>query len=216
MPPQPKQSFLEIERKPILILSEKLKWFFGPRFDTFNLVLKLLSEKKISVNILETGCCRKTNEAIDGNSTILWSRLVDLVGGRVKTIDSDETAMEVCRKFTGNNPKIDYIVSDSVDYLRSITESETKELDLIYFDSLDINPNCPKISPAHHMLELMSIWPNLSDDTILFFDDCFVERWGGTFNKAEYIAPFLISQGWKMLTAPTSYQWIFVKNEKTS
>lgn len=201
------------------------------RISSFDYVFKILKNKKRPIRILETGCMRgaNLNEAFfDGSSTFLFANFVkNYTGGHVVTIDNSDGNLQNCKELTKDySDVIDYCHSDSVSYLKNMSDEEVGKIDLFYLDSYDLNFSNPLPSMEHHVNEVLSIIKRLSNDAIIMIDDNWLS---GTllFNgktvltenigKGELAKEVLVKNGWKMEKEPIVglvNQYIFIKEKE--
>ena len=108
-----------------------------------------------------------------GSFTEIMSYVIKkFTGGKLTTIDISEEHLSNCKRFTKEySDVIEYIHSDSIEYLSSLTKDDVGKIDLFYFDSYDLNLVTPKPSQMHHINELLSVYDKLGDDVILSVDD---------------------------------------------
>ena len=115
---------------------------------------------------------------------------------------------------------IEYVTSDSVTYLESLSDEDVQNIDLFYFDSYDLAIPDPVPSQLHHYRELAAVYKRLKLDVYLAVDDNFlpgnwVEWWtmdkeGNITNKSvieigiyrilgkgTLIDHFLLTNGWQ-------------------
>lgn len=150
------------------------------------------------VRIVETGTIRCPLDSFrtgDGWSTLTWKLWAEATGSRVWTCDADANAIDVCRAVTGCSPHIEYVVGDSIDFLRAFPET----IDLLFLDSFDSGPaGSPQVKLAchHQMLELQAAWRKLGDDALVLLDDVPEDYRNG---KGELTVPFLERHGWTMI-----------------
>ena len=69
--------------------------------------------------------------------------------------------------------------NDSVSALHALTQIVSKQIDLLYLDSFDLDPNNPLPSAIHHALELTAVRPLIGPGTIICVDDYAVGSSGG-------------------------------------
>lgn len=138
------------------------------RGDGFRLIFELLLEKKSNdYNIIETGTLRKPNSWSDGQSAVLFTEFVKLLGGHVQSVDIDPGAVLKANKFI-NSEQFKSNNSDSVEWLINLPNKEN--IDLFYLDSWDCKWGNDVASAEHHLKEFKAIESYLSD-TIVAIDD---------------------------------------------
>jgi len=70
------------------------------RAEGFQIIFEtLLEQKSNDFAIIETGTVRKPNNWKDGNSGFLFSEMVRLHGGFVRSVDIDQTAVDTANQF---------------------------------------------------------------------------------------------------------------------
>jgi predicted O-methyltransferase YrrM len=194
----------------------------GPsRYYNYEYVIKKLVTKNKPLIIVETGTMWSGLDDNMGAFTLVFADLIqNWTGGRLITIDISERSIDNCKETTkGFADVIEYITSDSVAYLESLSDDEVAAIDYIYFDSYDLFVPDPTPSQLHHYRELAAVYKRLSPDVILSVDDNFLpESWveWHTFNESREIVDrtryeihtrilgkgtlidcFLLQEGWK-------------------
>jgi hypothetical protein len=108
-----------------------------------------------------------------GAFTLVFADFIkNYTGGKLITIDISNEHISNCKEYTKNfSSVIDYVVSDSVSYLKSLDDDFIKKIDFIFFDSYDLNLIDPLPSEIHHFRELLSVYDRLSDSVLLAVDD---------------------------------------------
>lgn len=139
------------------------------RAEGYQLIFEcLLSSKEKDFFIVETGTIRNPNNWKDGNSGFLFSELVRLHGGFVKSVDIDQNAVNTANNFV--NPKFyKSYCSDSVEWLTK--QDNLENIDLFYLDSYDVEWANDEPSADHHLKEFIVIEPFLTPGTIVSIDD---------------------------------------------
>jgi hypothetical protein len=66
---------------------------------------------------------------------------------------------------------IEYICSDSVTHLKSLSSDIVNNIDLLYLDSFDLNIPDPIPSQIPHLRELLAVYDNLSNNILIGIDD---------------------------------------------
>lgn len=143
------------------------------RMNFFDFVIPRLVAKNKPLYIVETGCMHTDLSQNAGAITLIFADLIkNWTGGRIKTIDISEEAMEKCKHNTAEfSYFIDYVVSDSVTHLKSMPPWEKSEIDFLFLDSYDLDVFDPMPSYIHHLRELLAVYDNLGYDTIVSVDD---------------------------------------------
>lgn len=157
------------------------------RLSAFSFITNELLGLHKEVVIVETGCVRQAgNWSGDGQSTVVFDRIVNRCGGKLTSIDISPESCAVARRLV---PNANVICADSIATLRSLLNAES--IDLLYLDSYDATGHFD--SPLHHMGELAAIYTRLKDGCMIAIDDCFD---GG---KHKYVARFFEDIGIKPL-----------------
>jgi predicted O-methyltransferase YrrM len=169
------------------------------RFDTFSQAIKLAFKRKAKI-IVETGTVRIAGNWGDGLSTVIFGDYCQRVGGRLWTCDISKKNIKISKRVTkGYKEYINYIVSDSVQFLQSFPH----QIDFLYLDSLDTRRNLETKSKKrevykaqqHNLNEFQVIEHRLHKDSIVFIDDFFPK-----VGKPLYTVPYMQENGWKLLT----------------
>ena len=164
-------------------MSESLdfyKWFnviaskLGDREISFRKIFKYLDKKSTPIIIVETGCLRKKDNFLDGQSTLLFDKYTLSRGNnsKVYTVDINSNATKICKEVVSDNVEI--ITDDSIRYLSYLSKnfSEKKiNASMFYLDSFDVDWRYTYPSAAHHLKELTSIMRLLNNDTLIVVDD---------------------------------------------
>jgi len=164
------------------------------RKDTFRKVFELLNDKKAV--ILETGTLRiKDNWKGDGQSTVLFDKYVQLMGGRFVSIDNNPKNIDTSKSCVSVNTE--FICEDSVKALNKISNDESfPKIDVLYLDSFNLDVTNFHPSALHHIKELTAISPKLKKGTIIFVDDNKRVKSGG---KGTYVQDYLENIGAKKI-----------------
>lgn len=157
------------------------------RFESFRLALKMLYERQPNNPLIfETGTLRLKDDFGGGYSTYIFGECISLFGGKLITVDINETNINTCKEITKEFSKnITYIVSDS---LKTIEECDLK-FDLLYLDSYD----CPIEGDAsdaqkHNLNEfILAEKKNLKDSTLILIDDVNFSNGGKAKLTHEYL-----------------------------
>lgn len=135
--------------------------------------LELLGERPRV--ILETG-----SSAWGPDSSRLFDAYVTCFGGEFATVDSRIAPLLNLRRDLG--PRSRMVCDDSVRFLRAWTATRPgQRVDLVYLDSLDIDPAAPTEAAVHALLEFEAIRPALKAGSLLLIDD--------TPSAVEYFGP---------------------------
>lgn len=197
----------------------------GGRTEHFRMIIKRLVALNKPLTIVETGTLWAPLDTPMGAFTYIFGDLIkNYTGGKLITIDINPKHIENAKHTTKEfEDVIEYVTSDSVEYLESMSDKEVEKVDFFYFDSYDFNVPDPIPSQLHHFRELTAVYKRISKDVILSVDDnlppgCWVtwnifdkggdivsnEKYWGTppnrwFGKGTLIDCFLIEQGWERL-----------------
>ena len=108
------------------------KWFnnisskLGPREISFKKIFKYLDSLPSPIIIIETGCLRKKDNFLDGQSTLLFDKYTLSRGenSKVYTVDINPESTETCKEVVSKNVEI--TTNDSVRYLNNLSDSFKK------------------------------------------------------------------------------------------
>ena len=194
------------------------------RLKYYEYIIKKLVSLNRPINIIETGTMWINLEQNMGAFTYIFGDLIkNHTGGKLITIDISEKNINSCKEYTKEfSDVIEYVTSDSVIYLESLSDKDVQNVDFFYFDSYDLAIPDPIPSQLHHYRELAAVYKRLKPDVYLAVDDNFlpgnwVEWWtkdneGNIVNKTKYdvgiyrilgkgtlIDHFLLTNGWKRI-----------------
>jgi hypothetical protein len=195
----------------------------GPaRLNYYKYVIEKLVNLNRPITVVETGTMWSSLEGNMGAFTYVFGDLIkNHTGGKLITIDISEKNINSCKESTKEfSDAIEYVISDSVTYLKSLSDEEVQKIDFIYFDSYDLSVPDPIPSQLHHYRELDAVYNRLSQNVYLAVDDNFlpggwIEWWtidnnGDVIDKTRYdVGPhrvlgkgtlidcFLLCSGWK-------------------
>lgn len=189
-------------------MSESLdfyKWFnnisskLGPREISFKKIFKYLDSLPNPIIIVETGCLRKKDNFLDGQSTLLFDKYALSRGenSKIYTVDINPEATKVCKEVVSKN--VEVTTNDSVRYLNDLTSNFLKnktKVSMFYLDSFDVDWRYPYPSAAHHLKELVAINRILTKDTLVVVDDSPAV---GNLTQNENEP----GQPWKILSSPS-------------
>jgi hypothetical protein len=193
-----------------------------PRLKYYEYVIEKLVNLNRPINIVETGTMWEDLEQNMGAFTYIFGDLIkNYTGGKLITIDISEKNINSCKEYTKEFADIiEYVTSDSVTYLESLSDEDVQNIDLFYFDSHDLAIPDPVPSQLHHFRELAAVYKRLKPDVYLAVDDNFlpgnwIEWWtmdteGNITNKSIFevgiyrilgkgtlIDHFLLTNGWQ-------------------
>ena len=160
--------------------SDFYKWFndisskLGVREISFKKIFKYLDSQPTPIIIVETGCLRKKDNFLDGQSTLLFDKYTLSRGANSKiyTVDINPESTKVCEEVVSENVKI--TTDDSIRYLNILSNTFLKnktKVSMFYLDSFDVDWRYPYPSAAHHLKELAAIGRLLHEDTLVVVDD---------------------------------------------
>ena len=156
------------------------KWFndvsfkLGAREISFKKIFKYLDSQPTPIIIVETGCLRKKDNFLDGQSTLLFDKytLSREENSKIYTVDINPESTKVCKEVVSKNVEIN--TDDSIRYLNNLCniflKNKTK-VSMFYLDSFDVDWRYPYPSAAHHLKELTAISRLLHEDTLVVVDD---------------------------------------------
>jgi hypothetical protein len=128
--------------------------------------------------IVETGSLRNPGHWADGQSTLLWKEFAGFHDCEIHSVDLDPAAAATVRKICG----------DAVAFLYEMAgAAQPRQIDLLYLDSYDFEPENPFPSAFHHVKELIAIRPCLRPGTIVAIDDNYTMP-DGQFAGKGYLA----------------------------
>lgn len=143
------------------------------RLNYYEYALNKLYSLNKPITVIETGTMWNPLENNQGAFTLVFADFIkNYTGGKLITIDISDDHMNNCKNFTKEyEDVIDYVVSDSVSYLKSLEDDFIKNVDLIFFDSYDLNLIDPLPSEIHHFRELLAVYDRISNTVLLAVDD---------------------------------------------
>lgn len=202
---------------------ERLEWSGKSRLYYYERIITKLVNLNRPILVVETGTMWSKLEDNMGAFTLVFGDLIkNWTGGKLITIDISQNNIDACKITTSEfSDVIEYVVSDSVEYLENMSDELVKQIDFIYFDSYDFYVPDPIPSQLHHFRELMGVYKRLSPQVHIAVDDNFLPNcwvaWN-TFNpdgsvatstkydtgprmfgKGTLIDCFLIDEGWKRM-----------------
>lgn len=140
------------------------------RYKYYKYIIPKLFSKNKPIYIIETGSMFTLEQ---GSFTYVMAKFIkEYTGGKLITVDISKEHIDKCKELTKEySDVIEYVLSDSVEYLKSLSDEDISKIDLFYFDSFDLVLPNPKPSQEHHLKELLSVYDRLTDDVILSVDD---------------------------------------------
>ena len=194
------------------------------RYNFYKYIIPKLVAKNKPIYIIETGTMWADLKDNMGAFTLVFGDLIkNWTGGNLTTIDISNENIDKCKSSTKEfREVIQYINSDSVEYLSSLSDEEISKVDLFYLDSYDLNVTNQEPSAKHHLNELRSIYDRISQHTILSVDDNYlpgteicwnwldnngnitsseqVHTGGNIIGKGSYVNTFLLKHGWRRIS----------------
>ena len=191
------------------------------RLNYFEYALNKLYSLDKPILVIETGTMWNNLENNQGAFTLIFADFIkNYSGGKLITIDISEKHMDNCKDFTKEfSDVIEYVVSDSVSYLKSLDKNTVNSIDLLFLDSYDLNLEEPLPSQIHHFRELLAVYDNLSSNILIAVDDnlmpwswiewlkvddnqniiskTIIESKDNILGKGTLVNRFLLDQGWK-------------------
>ena len=198
------------ELPPDLTFDEQYRRYFRPRLDKraegFDVLFQSLLALGRSLLIVETGTLRLPgNWEGDGQSTFMFDALVRESGGALFSIDVTNESIDSARKVCSSATQL--IANDSVSALHALTQIVSKQIDLLYLDSFDLDAKNPLPSAIHHALELTAVRPLIGPGTVICVDDYAVGSSGG---KGMIVDRFLSNIRAKVLYSGYQKVWRLV------
>lgn len=165
-----------------LSFDEQYRQYFRPklgkRTDGFDVLFPSLLELGRSLLVVETGCLRiPGNWEGDGQSTFMFDALIRACGGVFLSIDATNESVDSARKACSSATQV--IENDSISALHALTQIVSRQIDLLYLDSFDLDLKNPTPSAIHHALELTAARPLIDSGTVICVDDFAVGSSGG-------------------------------------
>lgn len=143
------------------------------RLSYYKYIIEKLIELNRPITVVETGTMWEPLERNQGAFTLIFADLIkNYTGGKLITIDISEEHMNNCKNNTQQfSDVIEYVVSDSITYLESLSDEEVQQVDFFYFDSFDLHIKDALPSQFHHYKELDSVYKRLKPGVHLAVDD---------------------------------------------
>lgn len=182
------------------------------KIEYYNYIIPKLLSKNKPIFIIETG---SMHGEVQGSFTMVLAHVIkNYTGGKLITIDISDDHLDKCKEYTKEySDVIEYVNSDSIAYLDSLSNDDIRNIDLFYFDSFDLFLPKPILSQEHHLKELQSVYDRLADDVILSIDDNYLPNttveciWsdgrieffrskGYILGKGTLVNDFLLARNW--------------------
>jgi hypothetical protein len=142
---------------------------FGQRIEGFRLMFELLlAQSRPQYHVIETGTCRNPGNWKDGQSAVIFTAFVDLLGGSVRSVDIDAAACLRASQHISSD-RFSVYCSDSVAWLKQQTDLD--QVDLFYLDSWDVTWHDDQASADHHLREFLAIESYLKPGAVVAIDD---------------------------------------------
>lgn len=192
---------------PDLSFNEQYSQHFRPRLgkraDGFDALFQSLQALGRSLLVVETGCLRLPgNWEGDGQSTFMFDALVRACGGTLFSIDVTHECIDTARKACSSATQL--LENDSVSALNALAQVSSRQIDLLYLDSFDLDPKNPLPSAIHHALELTAARPLIGSGTVICIDDYGI---GSTGGKGMIVDKFLAAIRAKVLYSGYQKIW---------
>lgn len=139
----------------------------------------------------QSGCIRAEEDwSGAGFSDVLFGTHLRAIGGRLISVDLNETNCAFARTWTYGLP-VSVVCSDSLAFLRSYSG---ERFSVAYLDSMDADV------PGHaeHCLEeAKAVLPHLREDAAILIDDTTFHH-GRLHGKGSLAVPYLLENGWRL------------------
>jgi hypothetical protein len=190
------------------------------RYPTMKAALNLFYQRNGKL-IVETGCQREENDWGGGMSTALFAETINLLGGKLITVDNVQEHLNRVKRFTKQYDYVEYVFMDSVEYLNNCEH----QIDLLYLDSFDypmedlpggfdcvlsddniVQFHSDIINPCqeHCLKELEAAIDKLTDQSVILIDDNNLAGGG----KPRLAREWLFDHGWTLLLDGQQTLWI--------
>ncbi len=148
------------------------------------------------INIVATGTIRNERESPDGWDVVCWIHWANATDSKVWTVDISSEHIETCKRVTANHDKVNYIVSDSIQYLKDFTE----KIDVLYLDSYDFDETVECYN--HQLGEIKAALDKLSPNAIVISDDNYKADW--SHGKGNYSIPWMLDNSFELIALEDS------------
>jgi len=136
--------------------------------------------------IVETGSLRAVDDWGAGQSTLLWKAFSEFRDCEIHTVDLNPDVTALTERVCGD--AVHAHTGDSVAFLHAMASVPVpRQIDLLYLDSFDFDPEEPFPSAMHHVKELIAIRSCLHRGSMVAIDDNFVSPDGKHVGKG-YLA----------------------------
>ncbi|MBU3539426.1 hypothetical protein [Polynucleobacter sp. UK-Gri1-W3] len=146
------------------------------REKTFRKIFEYLDSIHGPLVIVETGCARLANNwAGDGQSTVMFDKYITTrdTESVCFTVDINPQSVSACKNLVSKRVSVNQ--DDSVHYLTGLNRhftAENKTINFLYLDSFDLDMQYWFPSAAHHLKEMLAIFPCVDEKTLVVVDDC--------------------------------------------
>ena len=146
----------------------------NPRLATMRNAVRIARERGAKTWV-ETGCFRGIPG--DGYSTLVFAMAAAVSGGRLDSYDINPTHVQRATELVARYTSVASVhLGDSVDGLKKYG----RDIDFLYLDSYDFDPNNPDPAQDHQLAEVNAATPWLTDRTVILLDDHGIQHEGKT------------------------------------
>lgn len=187
---------------------QKYKEQSDSRYITLKTALNIFLQR-MGHTIVETGTTKWPDDWGSGMATLLFAEVVSKYGGKVYTVDNYPLHIENCRQITEPfADKIEYVLSDSLEFLKNFEKWEKGKIDLLYLDTMDypltLEEGPVEICQQHQLEELKLAYPHLSRQAVVLLDDNDFPDGG----KTKLAKGFLRKKKWTLVLDTQQSLWI--------
>ncbi len=177
----------------------------GRRAKTFRAafvrLLYLHQKEHSDLTIVETGTINDPdNWSGHGQSTILFDKLTQTVGGHVFSVDNSPEAITTAHKLVSQN--VTLCLGDSIKFLSAFKQP----IDLLYLDSYDLEHANALPAAKHALLEFLAAAKNLRHGSIVCVDDTWDEPNEAPFGKGALLCECLKGLNAERITPTGGFQ----------
>jgi len=170
----------------------------GHRQSGFDYIFDFLKQQQNPL-IVETGCARQENNYEgDGQSSLMFDKYISEYGGSFYTVDLAKESVQYCQSKVSNKTTV--VESDSITYLKKLNQhflDSKRKINFLYLDSFDAprdEPDVVYMSALHHLYELLTIAPSLSDGALIGVDDNWIDN-GKLAGKGQFVFDYMQKSG---------------------
>jgi len=180
------------------------------RAPTFIKALEYLDKVKPTI-LIETGTSRGRFDINlpsicgDGASTLIFALWCSQNNAKIYTVDIEQVCIDNCKlniAALGLTEYVDFVVSDSVEFLKNCGLSDLK---FLFLDSYDFDFNNPVPSQMHHLNEYLAVKDKLHKSCCILIDDCGLPHGG----KGFFVEKQLLTDNFKLVKG--GYQHFYEK-----